>query len=107
MGYIIKNRHFGSCDSADIAAYFSGRAFGRHKLAPTISPGKTWEGAVGGALAVVAYRLLFSSRLPATLSGNIVLLAVLLVLITAISIVGDLFDVLPALEQAFKQKLGK
>ena len=77
---------------ADIAAYFSGRAFGRHKLAPAISPGKTCEGAVGGALAVVAYGLLFSSHLPATLSGNIVLLAVLLVLITAISIVGDLFE---------------
>ena len=34
---------------ADVAAYFSGKAFGRHKLAPGISPGKTWEG-VGGAM---------------------------------------------------------
>jgi len=38
---------------ADIAAYFGGRAFGRRKLAPTISPGKSWEGAVSGLAAVL------------------------------------------------------
>jgi phosphatidate cytidylyltransferase len=38
---------------ADIAAYFSGRAFGRHKLAPGISPGKSWEGVWGGMLCVL------------------------------------------------------
>ena len=37
---------------ADIGAYFSGRAWGRHKLAPTLSPGKSWEG-VGGAVVSV------------------------------------------------------
>lgn len=36
---------------ADAAAYYGGRTFGRHKLAPGISPGKTWEGAVAGMLA--------------------------------------------------------
>lgn len=36
---------------SDTAAYYAGRAIGRHKLAPGISPGKTWEGAVGGLLA--------------------------------------------------------
>jgi phosphatidate cytidylyltransferase len=38
---------------ADIAAYFSGRAFGRHKLAVRISPGKSWEGVFGGVLGVI------------------------------------------------------
>jgi len=36
---------------SDAAAYYGGRAFGRHKLAPTVSPGKTWEGAIAGMLA--------------------------------------------------------
>jgi len=38
---------------ADIAAYFGGRALGRRKLAPTISPGKSWEGAISGLVAVI------------------------------------------------------
>ena len=42
---------------ADSAAYFSGRALGRHKLAPAISPGKTWEGVGGAFAAVTVYAL--------------------------------------------------
>lgn len=67
---------------ADIAAYFTGRAFGRHKLAPAISPGKTWEG-VGGAIAGV---LLYGFVTGLTVGGG------LLILLTAVSIVGDLFE---------------
>jgi phosphatidate cytidylyltransferase len=43
---------------ADTAAYFAGRRFGRRKLAPQISPGKTWEGVYGALVAVAVYALL-------------------------------------------------
>jgi phosphatidate cytidylyltransferase len=43
----------------DIAAFFAGTSFGRHKMAPSISPGKSWEGAVGGALGAIAAGALF------------------------------------------------
>jgi phosphatidate cytidylyltransferase len=43
---------------SDTAAYYTGRAFGRRKLAPTVSPGKTWEGAAGGLLASLGFAAL-------------------------------------------------
>lgn len=67
---------------ADIAAYFAGRAFGRHKLAPAISPGKTWEGVAGAVAGVLVYG--FATGL--TLGVG------LLILLTVLSIVGDLFE---------------
>ncbi|HEX4241056.1 MAG TPA: phosphatidate cytidylyltransferase [Steroidobacteraceae bacterium] len=53
--------------SADIGAYFVGRGFGRHKLAPRVSPGKTWEGAAGGLalVALVAWACAAYARIPA------------------------------------------
>jgi phosphatidate cytidylyltransferase len=44
--------------AADIGAFFAGRSWGRHKMAPRVSPGKTWEGAMGGLAAVVLVALL-------------------------------------------------
>jgi len=49
---------------ADIAAYFAGRKFGRNKLAPSISPGKTWEGVAGALLGVSVYVALVWSYSP-------------------------------------------
>ncbi len=43
--------------AADVGAYFAGKRFGRHRLAPTISPGKTWEGVLGGALLAATVAL--------------------------------------------------
>jgi len=84
---------------ADTAAYFAGRAFGKRKLAPHISPGKTWAGVVGAVVAVVGVAViarvvapdagLLSNRLLATLG---VVGAVLLGAIVLLSIVGDLFE---------------
>lgn len=85
---------------ADIGAYFSGKAFGKRKLAPSISPGKSWEGAIGGAIVVLVVGAL-TVAVPAlndTFAVQIYLhwgwagfLAVL-VLMSAASVVGDLFE---------------
>lgn len=77
---------------ADIAAYFSGRRFGRHKLAPSISPGKTWEGAVGGTVAVVLYGLCLAQWLPAALPRNPLWLSIALIAFAGLSIIGDLLE---------------
>lgn len=82
---------------ADIAAYFTGRSFGKRKLAPAVSPGKTWEGAVGGVVAAaiwttatVAVPGSFGDILARQWSLPVVFL--LACLLAAISVVGDLFE---------------
>ena len=74
---------------ADTAAYFCGRAWGRRKLAPAISPGKTWEGAVGGVVGALAYAIILAA-FTARLAWAPVLAAA--ALLAVISIVGDLFE---------------
>jgi len=73
---------------ADTAAYFVGRAFGRHKLAPSISPGKTWEGAAGGLGGALLYAILLGVFWGKSWWAYLVIAAVLAVL----SIAGDLFE---------------
>jgi phosphatidate cytidylyltransferase len=79
---------------ADIAAYFTGRAFGKRKLAPAISPGKTWEGVAGAVVGVMTYGAVVLNFSP--LAGNVPLaaplLVLLLLLLTAVSVMGDLFE---------------
>lgn len=76
---------------ADIAAYFSGKAFGKHKLAPTISPGKTWEGAIGAGVGVVIYGLVVRQLFGLEFMSLPLWIAAL-VGVTAVSIVGDLYE---------------
>lgn len=75
---------------ADTGAYFAGRAFGRRKLLPEVSPNKTWEGALGGVVAAVAFSL--GVDWVTSLPLGAVELVVLAVLVTPIGIAGDLFE---------------
>ncbi|HSB23889.1 MAG TPA: phosphatidate cytidylyltransferase [Burkholderiaceae bacterium] len=89
---------------ADIAAYFGGRAFGRHKLAPRISPGKSWEGVASGMLGVLVLAAIWTAidvRV-ATDSASLFTqlrqrfgvgpMVLALLGLTALSVVGDLFE---------------
>ena len=86
---------------ADIAAYFAGRKFGRNKLAPSISPGKTWEGVAGALLGVSVYVVLVWSFNP-----DFAYREVLPILLLAswwwvgLAVIGDLF------ESAIKRQAG-
>lgn len=78
---------------ADSAAYFAGRTWGRRKLAPLISPGKTWEGVAGAAVAVAVYHALvwyFGFRSVTLEIG--VAAALLVACLLPLSILGDLFE---------------
>jgi phosphatidate cytidylyltransferase len=73
---------------ADTAAYFAGRHFGRHKLAPAISPGKTWEGVAGALLALWLYAGVVGLAAGLPLASLLVMVAGLLY----VSVLGDLFE---------------
>ncbi|MBI3150052.1 MAG: CDP-archaeol synthase [Betaproteobacteria bacterium] len=84
--------------AADIAAYFTGRALGRRKLAPAISPGKTWEGVGGAVVGVLVYAaalLPFAADLrpgvPLDFAGIFAWL-IFALLLTVLAITGDLFE---------------
>lgn len=77
---------------SDTAAYLTGRRWGRHKLAPAVSPGKTWEGLAGAAVAVAVYYVLIAHAVPgwaprAGWNG-----ALLVGCVAAMGVVGDLFE---------------
>jgi phosphatidate cytidylyltransferase len=77
--------------AADTGAFFAGRAFGRHRMAPAISPNKSWEGFVGGVLAAigVAFVILYKDRDEfLTISESLVLGLV----IALAAVLGDLFE---------------
>ena len=76
---------------ADIGAYFSGKAFGKHKLAPDVSPAKTWEGFWGGVLACLLLSIAAWYLLPAQMEHIGLGSVITVVLITGVaSVVGDL-----------------
>ena len=86
--------------AADTGAYFAGRAMGKHKLAPLVSPGKTIEGLIGGVvLALLVVAGVFAAGL---LEANLVpLMAVALMTVLA-SALGDLFESMVKRQRGFK-----
>ena len=77
----------------DIFAYFCGRAFGKHKLIPDVSPKKTVEGSVGGTVFCILVMVIFGfvvEKLVPEISANLLIFAVAGVLIAVVSQIGDL-----------------
>lgn len=93
---------------ADIMAYFTGMALGKHRMSPAISPKKSWEGVAGGMLSVMLLGLLFAWLAPEikTIPGVIVesmgavVWIIIAYILVSLSIVGDLF------ESALKRQAG-
>ena len=85
---------------ADIGAYFAGKRFGQTRLAPAISPGKTWEGVVGGLIGVMAYFFVWLLVLKqigdAVWARDLVRygawMPLLFLALAAVSVLGDLFE---------------
>jgi len=77
--------------AADIGAYFSGRQFGKHKLAPNVSPGKSIEGVIGGLLAALLIGLTFKGLVGLD-SLSILEALVIFMVVVLFSIIGDLSE---------------
>jgi phosphatidate cytidylyltransferase len=78
---------------ADVGAYFAGRAFGNRKLAPAVSPGKTWAGVYGGmATSILVSVVIAGLYLPAYGVKGWFWLILMSAAVIAISVVGDLFE---------------
>jgi len=88
--------------AADSGAYFAGRAFGKHKLAPKVSPGKTWEGVIGGVAtaAILAFLFIHFTGDSLFTRGTLQSLTALSAATVAISVLGDLT------ESMFKRESG-
>jgi len=85
---------------SDTIAFFVGRALGRHRLAPSISPNKTWEGAIGGVFGAIIVSLLFTLPTPLNLPlsyGQAILLGLL------VSVFGQFGDLV---ESLLKRNMG-
>lgn len=78
--------------AADTGAYFSGRRFGRRKLAPAVSPGKTVEGAMGGLAACAVWALVAGNLLFHLSLGRLLGFVALSLIVAALSVIGDLFE---------------
>jgi len=93
--------------ASDSSAFFVGRALGRHRLAPLISPGKTWEGAMGGVFGALILSLLFTSPQFFALSNPFYIpdfsYGQALLLGLAVSVFGQLGDLA---ESLFKRNMG-
>jgi phosphatidate cytidylyltransferase len=77
---------------SDTAAYLAGRTWGKHKLAPSISPGKTWEGIAGAGAAVAVYYVVLSMAAPAWSEMRGASGAALFTAVAVLGVVGDLFE---------------
>jgi phosphatidate cytidylyltransferase len=87
---------------ADVGAYIAGKTMGKNKLATHISPGKTWEGVAGGIVGaqLIAYcGAIFVLEIPVT---NYLLFSTLILIISAVSVIGDLFVSLQKRQSGFK-----
>lgn len=77
----------------DIFAYFCGRAFGKHKLIPDVSPKKTVEGSIGGTVFCILVMVIFGfvvEKLVPEISANLLIFAIAGILIAVVSQIGDL-----------------